>query len=99
MVCFEELGLDLVALMAHNLCRPAGLTLKLRSRHLFVRELRNARSLGCVFNCDGGDVALGVDVEQRVLVEIAGLRHWNVAKLDMQSVCFSEVPNSHGLNP
>ena len=39
--------------------------------YLLVRELRNVRALGRVLDGDRADVAVGVQVEQGVLVEIA----------------------------
>lgn len=68
-------------------------------RHLFVGELRNAGPLRCVLNRDGRDIALRIDIEQRVLVQVARFRDRDIAELDMESVCFSEVPDLHGANP
>ena len=40
----------------------SGLNARLGS-DLLVRELRDVRSLGCMFDGNGADVALGIDIE------------------------------------
>src|SRR5437867_4447761 len=68
-------------------------------RDLFIREFGNARALGSVFDGDGADVALGVDIQHRVFIKITSLSNGLVPKFDVQSVGVGEIPNLHGLNP
>lgn len=44
------------------------------------------------------NVALSVNVEYGVLVEIMSLGHRRISKLDEQCICISEVANLHGTN-
>ncbi len=37
---------------------------------LFVRERRNLGSLSCVLNCDCADIAITIEVDNCILVEI-----------------------------
>jgi hypothetical protein len=52
-----------------------------------------------MFERDRTYIALGIQVENRIFVEILGLGNVAIAKLDIQSVGIREVLNLHGLNP
>ena len=66
--------------------------------NLLERELGNAGALGCVFDSDGANVAMGVYVERGVLIEVACFRDRYVLELDEQGVGVLEVADSHGSN-
>ncbi len=67
-------------------------------RNLFVREPWNIGTLGRMLDSDGANVPVGVDVEQCVFVEVAGLRNRGIAEFDKQRVSFRKIANSHGSN-
>jgi len=48
---------------------------------------------------DRANVAVGVHIKNRVLIEVAGFGNRAIPKLDVQSVRVGEVANLHGLNP
>ncbi len=50
--------------------------------NVLVREMGRAGPLGGVLNSDSADIALSVDVEDGVFVEVASLRNGNIAKFD-----------------
>src|SRR5437660_54475 len=47
---------------------------------------------------DGADVALRIEVDHGVFIEVSCLRGWRVLELDKKSVSVFEVANSHGTN-
>src|SRR5450631_2788568 len=57
-----------------------------------------AGPLGCVFNSDGANVALSINVKNGVLVEIARLGNRSFPKLYEHGVGVSKVANFHGAN-
>ena len=66
---------------------------------LLVGKSRNPRSCRRMLYGDGADISVMVQIEQRVVVEIACLGDRDVAKLDVQRVRFGVIPDIHGLNP
>src|SRR3990172_1233240 len=68
-------------------------------RDLLVRKLGNPGALGRVLDRDCADVSIRVDLKECVLVEVAGLSHRRVPKLDVKGVSLGVVADLHGTNP
>src|SRR5205823_3768188 len=75
---------------------PHGPLERLLGGNLLERELWSASANRGVFNRDRADIALGVEVEHGVLVQIARLGYRSVPELNQQRVRVFEVPNLHG---
>src|SRR5262245_11831683 len=67
-------------------------------RDLFVRELREVGALSCVLYCNAANVAVRINIEQRVLVQILGLCDLNGSKLDIQGIGVLKILDLHGTN-
>jgi hypothetical protein len=67
-------------------------------RNLLVREFRYARALGRMFNRDSANIAHGIHIQDRVLVQIASFRHCPLTELNVQGVGVGEVLDLHGSN-
>lgn len=55
--------------------------------------------IGAVFGVldgDAAEVAVFIEIEKGVLIEIAGLMHFNFTKLDVKRIGFLEIFNLHG---
>lgn len=65
---------------------------------LFIRKPRNVRSLACVLNGYAADVAVLVEIENGVFVEVFRLNDFRCFELDVQSVGVLKVFNVHGVN-
>ena len=66
---------------------------------MLIRELGHACPLRRMFDGDGTDVPLTVDVQERILVKVARLDDGSLAELDVERNSFSEVADFHGSNP
>src|SRR5207253_2326846 len=75
---------------------PHGPLQRLLGGNLLERELWSASANRGVFNRDRADIALGVEVEHGVLVQIARVGYRSVPELNQQRVRVFEVPNLHG---
>ena len=53
----------------------------------------------CMFKGDCAYVAIGVQIQDRILIEILGFDNIPPTELDVQSICILEVLNFHGLYP
>jgi len=69
-------GLTLKSTLGHRLSGEL-------CRNLFVRECWNVRSLAGVLNGDPTDIAVAVDIKNRVFVKILGFSHVSGAKLNV----------------
>lgn len=76
--------------MAHGHRRLGG--------HLLVGEPRDVCALAGVFDCNPANVAISVNVQKRVLVQVPGLGNLGFLKLDIQRVCILEILDFHGLD-
>jgi hypothetical protein len=66
--------------------------------YLLVGELRRTSALRGMLDSDEANIAISVNVEYGVLIEITGFGYRRISKLDVQRVCVSEVANFHGAN-
>ena len=64
---------------------------------MLVGEGRYLHTFACVLDGDGAETALGVKIEERVFVEVAGLSNLGWAQLDIECVGIREVFDVHGL--
>src|SRR5262245_19856025 len=67
-------------------------------RNLLVRKCRNVGSLAGVLNGDPADLAVAVEVKDRVLIKIFGFSYVGSAKLNVQGVRILKVLDLHGVN-
>ena len=65
-------------------------------RELFKRKVRDFGAIFGVLDRHGAEVAIFIEVEKRILIEIAGLMHLDIAKLDVKRVGILEIFNLHG---
>jgi hypothetical protein len=78
--------------------RKAVALTSLLSRDLFVREVRNIGALASVLNSNPANVALLVDVQKSILIQIPSLGDIDCPKFDIKRVGILEILNLHGLN-
>jgi hypothetical protein len=69
----------------------------LLSRDLFEREMGNVRSISSVFNRHRADIAVFIQVELGVLIQISGLSYFCRSELDVERVGVLKVLDCHGL--
>ena len=67
-------------------------------RNLLEGELWNLGTVFGMLNRDPANVALRIQVQERVLVEVLGFGHLGGAKLDVQRVGVLKVFDLHGVN-
>jgi hypothetical protein len=66
-------------------------------RDLFEREMGNVRSISGMFNCHRADIAVFIQVELGVFIQISGLSHFCRSELDVERVGVLKVYDGHGL--
>jgi hypothetical protein len=66
--------------------------------NLLVGKRRNVGSIAGVLNRDAADIAVPVEVKDRVLIEIFGFGNFDRAKLNVQRVSILKVLDLHGVN-
>jgi len=66
-------------------------------RYLLERESRDAGPITRVFDRDAADVALSIDIQERILVEVSCLGDFSRSKLDIQRISVLEIFNLHAL--
>src|SRR5262249_45598790 len=60
-------------------------------RYLLERECRDTSPIARVFDCDAADVALSINIQERVFVEVSGLGDFSRSKLDIQRISVLEI--------
>lgn len=65
-------------------------------RYLLERERGNTGAVTCVFNSDGTDVAVSIDIQQKILVKVASFGYFGGKKFDLQRIGVLEILNLHG---
>jgi hypothetical protein len=68
-------------------------------RHFFVSELCNAGPLGCMYDSDSSDSTEGIEVEERIFVQVSCFNDGHIFELDVQRVGVREIANLHGAKP
>jgi len=67
-------------------------------RYLLERECRDTSPIARVFDCDAADVALSINIQERVFVEVSCLGDFSRSKLDIQRISVLEIFYFHRLN-
>jgi hypothetical protein len=67
-------------------------------RYLLERESRNASAVTRVFDSDAADVALSIDIQECIFVQIPRLGYLGRPKLNVQRIRVLEIFNLHCLN-
>src|SRR5690606_34759427 len=67
--------------------------------HPLHMQMADVRALAGMFEGDGAHVAFRIQVEERVLVQVARLNDLPALELDVQGIGVLEVLNFHGLKP
>ena len=65
--------------------------------YLLERESGNASAVTRVFDSDAANVALSIDIQECVFVQIPRLGHFGRPKLDVQRISVLEIFNLHCL--
>ena len=67
-------------------------------RHLLVRERRDLGALARMFNRDRANVAVTIQVHDRVLVQVFGFEDRCLAEFDIEGVGICKIFDFHGTN-
>jgi hypothetical protein len=65
---------------------------------LLVGKLRNIRVLACMLHGNSGYVAMTIQIEECIFIQISCFSDLSRFELDVERICVLKVLNFHGLN-